>query len=640
MDNPFERRATELVRNEEAFLALVSPEPLNNYIRRYAESGQLYDRLVVILGTPGSGKTTIAKLFEYPMLTALLRQKGSYSHRPLLSALVDSRAIEHDTPRVLSCRLPLESDYREIWEFPYGSEIRDGLLKALIQARCVLGWFRHLRNAGITPQNVEAITTGNSEAATVAIGGTSGTALFEKARAIEQEIYNVVGALVPPGAEEIGLSASQAYRPFDVMERLRVNNGDVSPPLDLNLMLILDDAHTLHPTQFSNLTRWLARRELRIARWVLTRLDVFPPEEAIASILAAGDEEAQLPGVTTAREITTIPLQRSGQRREQRAGFRRMAKDMANRYLAQMPQFSSRKLEDFGNLLSDNIEHVSPSKLKQLASQVTTAQSGLNITPDRRTKIEGEIAAFDSTDRPLGDDDRAAMLRILMHRYAKRVPQKLLFGEDADPEPTKPITADSSVYEAARLHLLHEFGRPFYFGIEDVCDASSENAEQFLRLAAILVEALSTRLLRSRQPFLSAGEQDDLLRKRAGDFIRDWNFPYCDLVRPLVAELANRCLRVSLEPNAWIGAGANAYGVQQEEFDQLSKHPDLAKTLHYAVAYNAITLVPKYECKNRIWCLLELGGLAILHHGLTLKRGGFVEGTLEELSAIHRSISL
>jgi hypothetical protein len=226
------------------------------------------------------------------------------------------------------------------------------------------------------------------------------------------------------------------------------------------------------------------------------------------------------------------------------------------------------------------------------------------------------------------------MLHIAMHRYAKRIPQGGLFEENADPDPKRPLAMDSTVYEAARLQLFHSFGRPYFFGIDDLCDASSENAEQFLRLAAILVESIATRLIRKKVPALRAVEQNYLLRERAGDFLRDWNFPHYNHVRALVDFVGKRCLTVSLEPNAWIGAGANAYGLLQDEFDNIAVNsPELLRTLKYAIAYSAITLVPRYECKNRLWCLLELGGIPKLHYGLTLKRGGFIEGSLEELNS-------
>jgi hypothetical protein len=149
---------------------------------------------------------------------------------------------------------------------------------------------------------------------------------------------------------------------------------------------------------------------------------------------------------------------------------------------------------------------------------------------------------------------------------------------------------------------------------------------------------MATRLIRGRRASLGSREQHQLLRERAESFIKDWNFPHYDYVRTIVHLIAQRCLAVSLEPNAWIGAGANAYGVPQTEFERISEvSPDLGLTLKYGIAYNAITLVPQYECKNKLWCLLELGGIPKLHYGLTLQRGGFIEGTLEELLSYNRN---
>jgi hypothetical protein len=193
------------------------------------------------------------------------------------------------------------------------------------------------------------------------------------------------------------------------------------------------------------------------------------------------------------------------------------------------------------------------------------------------------------------------------------------------------------VYEAALLHLLHKFDRPYFYGIDDLCDASSENAEQFLQLAAVLVETAATQLIRARPAILTEETQHRLLCKRGEQIIEKWNFPQHFAVRRLVTAMAERCVEVTYLPNGWLAP--NAFGVPQEEFDAIHhNYRELAQVLQFAVAYNALTLVPHYPCKGSEWCLVELGGVVILKHGLTLNRGGFIESTAHELSEMVQEV--
>ena len=227
------------------------------------------------------------------------------------------------------------------------------------------------------------------------------------------------------------------------------------------------------------------------------------------------------------------------------------------------------------------------------------------------------------------------MVKILLNRYASRNRQDMLFDVDDHSEPQIDLKLDSSVYDGARIHILHQHQNPYYYGINDLCDASSENAEQFLRMAATLVDTIETRLIQAKSPTLDGRIQHRLLKKQAEDIIGDWDFPECHLVKLMTEQMAERCLEISLRPNAPLGAGANAIGIPQEEFSNLPTiDPKLARVLQFAIAYNAITVVPRYPCKNIEWCLLELGGMIIIKHGLTLKRGGFVESKVGDLSKI------
>ncbi|HEX7944062.1 MAG TPA: hypothetical protein VF495_05315, partial [Phenylobacterium sp.] len=226
-----------------------------------------------------------------------------------------------------------------------------------------------------------------------------------------------------------------------------------------------------------------------------------------------------------------------------------------------------------------------------------------------------------------------AMLAVLFERYAKRIPQRGLFEQSADDaEPNRPLAADAGVADGAQIHLLHRYERPYFYGIDTLCDASSENAEQFLQLASRLVSQSETQLIRAKPPTLRSGVQDRLLRERAAEMVRAWDFPHAPLVRRVAERIAAECVTKSLEGNASLGGGANAIGIPQEDFEAIPQtHPDLARVLQFGVAYNAFILVPNHGTKKRLWCLIELGGVLLLHHGLTLKRGGFLERRTEDL---------
>ena len=630
MANPFEKRATEYLRDEEAFLAVVTPEPLLTFFEKPAREERLFDRLAMIIGTPGSGKTTLARLFQFNTLTTLLRNRDITNHRPLVDSLTSCGAIIDGHPTLIGGRLPLETEYREFWELPYPDELKTGLMTALLQARTVLTWLRNLEAAAVPLDRVEIIPRENAEAALGAIGGDSAPDLLRRARDIEAAVYAISAALLPPNLEDVDQQATVAYRPFDVISGFRLNTGSVTRVY--RPLVVFDDAHSLHPEQFSYLRRWLARRELRVARWILTRLDTLTPAE----VLSTRVQPSEPPGLNHSREITVIKLQSGGARASERRAFRKMAKDMSSRYLRQMDVFNRRGLHNLGDLLSTTPDPLPVSSLDDLKRRVDTRQHRYGVSSSRRSDLERLVHDYLSTRPEDTEDLRAAILYVLLERYANRVPQRDLLTdliEDVDPSPNRPLTVDSGVTDGARIHLLHRYRRPYFYGINTLCDAASENAEQFLQLAARIVSQLETRLIRrSSDATLTTTMQHKLLHSRATEMLNEWDFPDCDIIRHLADGIAEQCISKSLEGNASLKGGANAFGIPQGQFDTIpAANPTLARALQLGVAYNAFVLVPNYHAKKRVWCLIELGGILLLHHGLTLKRGGFLERRTDDL---------
>ena len=241
MANPFEKRATEYFRDDEAFLAVVTPEPLVTFLRKPAQDGCLYDRLAMIIGTPGSGKTTLARLFQFATQRTLLRNSGIPNYRPLIDTLAACGAVDMERPAFVGGRISLEAEYREFWELPYPDDIKTGLMIAFLQARSILAWLRNIQASGVPLDRIKIVPRADADAALTAIGGIAASDLVDHARKVELAIYRISAALMSPDLEDIEGVAASAYKPFDVIEAFRIIDGE--DVLQLRPLIIFDDAH-------------------------------------------------------------------------------------------------------------------------------------------------------------------------------------------------------------------------------------------------------------------------------------------------------------------------------------------------------------------------------------------------------------
>lgn len=620
-------------------MSIVTPGPIVGHLKQPADEGRLYDRLVVVTGTPGSGKTTMAKLLQLDVIDVLRRNRSRDNE--ILDALGQCKVLEQGRPAIAAVRIPMESEYRECWELPYAPDVKHQLLSKLIQARTVLAWIRALQADGAT---CRLVPKAGSEASMETIGGAVAKDVERLASEIELGVFKVVSALVAPTIEEMTDSVRGSYRPFDIIEAFeRVEeNGDA---YRLTPLVLLDDAHSLHPEQRVALMRDLLRRELRIARWLLMRLDALTLTDVLRPE-SSTDEAQQHPGTQLHRDATVIPFQGGNtyeQRKKVRKSFENSAEHMANRYLARMPSFAQRGIREISALLVAAPEELGKRDMAALERRVEDSQQRLGISARVRADLEQNIQNFASTrsHQDLGSDVRLVSLNILMHRYQKRNRQTSMFAPASLDEEDVPAMKLSIVH-GSRLQLMHWYDRPYYYGFEHVRDASAENAELFLHFAGHLVEQSEVRLIRGSDAALPARTQHEKLRAKARELISEWNFPYFREVLGLIEEMAARCLEKTLAENAPLDAGAQAFGIPQAEMDRvMDQTPKLARALHYGIAYKAFQITQQYkqgEKSGPPWCLLELGGFVRVAYGLTHQRGGFIESSLDELDALHSAI--
>lgn len=623
MNSPFQKRASEHLVTSEAFLPLVSPVPLDFVINEKSLTN-LLDKLVFVLGTPGSGKTTFGRLFELDSLMTLYNRQTLQSFKPLVSLLSNFGVINENGPTILAARITMDSEYREIWELPYSEQCRKRLFLKLLQSRCVLLWCNALKEQGIEESNVELYIDSLSPAALESIG-TDITKLREISVQVETEVYNVIHSLVPRKMEDI----EQALTPYDPLKYLKefiVKLEGAAEPTVFRPMLILDDAHELNATQFNDLNEYLINRELNVSRWIMTRYDV----AISANDWILDHSKNDKPGRQLGRDFQVLLTSQIDA--SQKRSFRSSALDIANRYLQEMPVFNRAQQVKLQVMLLEDCKGISNSNLEILRNNIDSDVEKLRISKERVSKLNDIVSEY-SGAKTESEDVKLAMLRILLHRYAKRTPQQNLFAEAIDVEPSRELKADSGLMAGAKLHLLHQFGRPYYYGIEAVADSGSGNIEQFLRVADELVSDLEAKIIRKKQRInLTAEEQHKIITETAASAIKSWDFPMHREVIQIVDFIGVVSQKASLTPNAYLDHGANAYGVLLSDFEKMiAQNKQLSIALHYGVAYNAITISPAYHCKNDIWTLIGLGGFPIIKHGLSFNKGGFVEGGMQTL---------
>jgi len=618
--NPWHKRANEFIRDANELLPLISPQPIKRFFQR--ESTRLFDRLVVVVGSPGSGKTTLARLLELRTLAGVPDFKGNTDVRELLASLAKADVLDDLEPAVLALRLPAGGQLRSIWDLPYEARLRHRLLRAMIEAKTVLGWLRAMEDVGVDLEQVRIITTPNAEAARDAVNADDLNAFRERARMTERAIFRLINALVTPAEDELGEHLIDvAYAPFAIIESIEISAAWRGRALRLKPMVIIDDAHELHPTQLEDVDLWLRDREIKIARWMLTRIDSLNLED-FRRVLR--DEETVSPGTNPGRDRVRILLQDN----RNRQAFRSIAEDVARRYLQPLAAFHRR-----GSFLSLKtlLNTARPPVLSDTDLHILQSENARLVEENQLTseKVEAMEAAYPADLTP---DVTAAVTHIMLERELKRTPQRSLFGAPAEDSSEEEVSkVQRPVVTGAELQMLHRFDRPFYFGFERLADAANENIEQFVTLASVLVDRLETQAIRGRPLALDARQQHKAVREQAVDLIDQWDFPYAPQVRKLVDFIGGRCEELTLRPNAPLSDGANAYGILRSDLENLDSNDELARVLHYALAYQALVLDEPYECKGKTWALFELGGVAIIAKGLTHSRGGFVEGTLHQL---------
>lgn len=639
MANPFQKRASEFQRSDTEFLTTLTPELFRNALESSRDPQRLLSQTTVFSAPPGTGKTTLARFFQYTTLRRLqelVRRENEESYKELHQFAEERGFIRDGQVMVCGARVSMERDYRELSMLGYSPERANDVMISMLSARAVLVWKQMFVDSRVSLESVRIQPTSQGAVRLERMGGTSLNALARRAAAVEAIIYEATARFIPPSEIELLTTLEESFFPLLAIEAFIVDGL----PEPITPLLMIDDAHWIDKTQHDELMNHLTSRDVAMGRWIFQRMEALNVDET----LLWGGGVASTATTKRGRDYEDIRLTQAlyEQRGPARVRFRRAAEAVSSRYMRHLPDLTRHGVTSL-NSLKLKVEP-SPQQLEEVSGLPERAARELAIPRPQLEQIRDRVYTFLARKPELNLEVVApAMMNILLHRQARHnrtQTQRALFGSDESMAEPAAVEPDMDIAAGAQVHLWHHYRVPFLAGFDTVADLGTENVETFLQLAWQLVRLLETQAVRGEDPErMTVKQQHDVLQKEARHIVEAWSFPHATDVRRLAHRIAEVCLERSLQPNAPLGGGANAIGIERSDFKGIVDDRKLADALFYGMAYSAFTLIPDRKAKGKVWSLIELGGPMIAYHGLTTRRGGFVEVKLSDVSDMLRKES-
>lgn len=538
------RVADQTVLDTSVFLHLYSPI----YLAQLQKEDFTAPKLIVLLGSPGSGKSSLLRLFETSTLIALTKNQGQKVENTLLTTLHDLGVLEGGRPVAFGIYVHCDSSLRDIENLEVAGA-NDKLLNTLLDVRIIGGYIRSLELLTdeftyfddlhslelppLPPEDLPPSIFGEAR--------TIGT-LKLACQQVERDFAKFLNSF--PG-EELPSSIKTHSKVFSIPYLSHLKKA--VPQLAAFLPIVmLDDVHELYEKQREQVNAEMLKRS-SIPRWVAVRKHVYELESLIS-----------MEGATEQRDFREISLDSAST-----ALFRRFVNNVANRRLNMSSDLQPYNVTDFSDQLDDDVIAVPVRKIsKDLDDLLRRIREIDQIDP-----ILDDYSQLDHANAEVGIANLVSLeARLILLERQKNKPQQSLFGMPTIPD----NQVDGKVQEAARLFAAKRFKLPYYYSFDTLAECATGNVEQFLSVASPFAEKMILRAELSQNIRISPQDQRKLLRKSAENYfdLIDWQFDRGYAIKQLVDNLGLFFNAVTFRPNAPIAPGVNGFGFEREQLRQ------------------------------------------------------------------------
>ncbi len=494
-------------------------------------------KLVVLSGSPGSGKSSVLRLFQTDSLVALYLNRRKSSDDVVVEVLRELGIFDDNGIRYIGLYIQCDSNLRDLSNAEAG-QVNFKLLNALLDIKIVLAYLRGLRQLAAaklirnTLNDVRFVALPPDETPIPLFAREcSFEELETECSRIETDFASLlnsfpgdpVPARIKPHARVFAFS-------YLGQQLAHQNLGWPSP------VLLLDDFQELYQDQRDHLHDELKRRAA-VPRWVAVRKYVYELERLLP---AEG---------TRSGDVREIDLDDS-----KPPAFRKFLENVTERRLRLTEALQHMlTIQTFREQLRPAVETLPLAKVQEPAGKILSRLQELGASDTLSLPQQPEISL-----RFLHDLEKHL---ILAERKAQRE-QRYILPELEPPEPS-----DAKTEEAARLFMCHRYDLPYYFGFDSLSVAANRNVEQFLEITGEYAEKMIFRTEVNRAAELSAREQDELLRASARRYYEriEQRFPRGYTIRQFVDNLVRFCRAVTDRANAPIAPGVTGFGLTGDQ---------------------------------------------------------------------------
>lgn len=560
--NAFKLRAADTPLMETSqFLQLYCPLLLDQVER----DDLLIPKLIVVRGSPGSGKSSLLRLFETDTLLALHSKRHLPSNQDLIERLGDLGVLSSSGPQILGLYIQCDSTLRDLSQLSSRlpliqlfNTLLDTRILALflrsVQRVCKSGCLKLPDDFTLTPLPSE----------------DGPPHIFGEARSVDDltklcaQIDRAFATLLNSFPDDPVPDSIQPHSRLFSLKYLATQLTPGSPLASLIPVVMLDDVQELSPDQRSHVRNEFMRR-VGVPRWLSVRTQVFGLEELIS-----------LEGVDADRDYREIALEELFQRKP--SIFRKFASNVIQRRLQHTESMQEVPIGDFKDFLLRPLESVPESDSQKAIEAI--AKQGTKLR--RATHFQQSIEAWKASEQSFSGLVEIEHELILASRQANKKQPALL------PEFEIPEAPDSKTAEAARLFAALHTKHPYFWGFDTLSQLATGNVEQLLAVSAPLVDRMIYRAELDRDKSITARDQEEMITRSSDDYYRslDEHHRRGTSVRQFIDNLGRFFQEVTLRPNAPIAPGVNGFGLTR---DELKDAADLDSTRESSLFRDVLT---------------------------------------------------